>query len=347
MKDVLKQRGPVFSIGVVIVVIILLVAAFIIGALSGRGSLTQLGLLATDTPTATVTYTVTATTTPTSTYTPTPDWTATEAIEGKRIAIAVMKTLTALPTSTPTTTQTPSPTRTPTFTQTPTETATPSPTATAKPVRVEFPDPNITITMYGNAELGENGMVTVEVLADGKPYSRDTVWLQDAVRDIVGYWSVEWAGSTGDHPDAVEGRVHWRRLKPGDYVIKVGDGFGLVGIEGRSGGRPNRLIPIAVEAGRVTEVKISLGVLEVGLLSESGNALTKVYVEVDRQELDVAGDKIRGDFLYRERTDDRGLATFVLPEGSFFLEIAGGKLSFYDIAVQAGETKRLIYEVPE
>ena len=200
--------------------------------------------------------------------------------------------------------------------------------------------------MYNEPDLGEDGMVLVRVLAAGFPYSRETVHIQKAVMDIVGYWSVPLGPFKS--PDEVDGTVRFVR-EPGDYAVWLDTG-GNWGIEGRKDGGSAQLIPISVQRGKVTQVDISLAVLEVGLLSQEGNAMVDERIWAHIPDRDVAGNKILGDeYIEYAHTDERGIATFVLAGGTYVLDWWPGAFhdnEYLDVSIQVGERKRVIWTVP-
>ena len=143
----------------------------------------------------------------------------------------------------------------------PTDTDIPIPTSTSRPQtqpqNVDFSNPNVSITVYDEAELGSNGVARIKVLAGGQPLLNDTVYIQQAAMDIAGYWSVRLAGSTGYSLNEGDGTVEFER-EPGDYAVWLYSHKGNWGIEGRRDGLNVQLIPISIQSSRVIEVMISL-----------------------------------------------------------------------------------------
>jgi len=240
----------------------------------------------------------------------------------------------------------------------PTATAIPTPTSTSapEPEQIDFPNPMVSITMYDEPALAGGGKVRVRLLAAGEPFLRETVAIAAAARDIAGNWNIGTGVGEFRDPSELDGTVEFVR-EPGDYAVWL-DWFGWCsggnyGIEGRAGQQSVQLIPVSVQAGRVTEIEISFAVLEVGLLTEQGNAITEGGCRASVQELDIAGQKILGFPADDDRTDARGVVTLVLPAGTYVLECndwwggGGGYTYFYDVSVQVGERKSVVYTVPD
>ncbi len=98
----------------------------------------------------------------------------------------------------------------------------------------------------------------------------------------------------------------------------------------------------------MTDIKVSLAHLEIGVIDKSGNVVKDRLVYVYCQGRDVANKKIPTDcgdgWNNFRKTDYTGLTSFNLGAGTYAIEVASDGYEadyyFYDVSVQPGESRR-------
>lgn len=241
---------------------------------------------------------------------------------------------TSEPTSTPRHSPTPRP---------PTET----PTSTPTPVRLPSPQTGVDITIVYDPSAGPNGQILLQLAAGGQGLDLYRP-LQPAAKDFTGQWRWEKSYSGNIFSNGSE-EIFNREDTAGDYAILFGTYWEF------SMGLDTVFVP--KKPNHSTLVNVSLGILEVGVLSATGTALQDRTVWVSRQGVDAAGrpvsimEPVTGNYAFWERTDVRGIAEFPLAEGTYVITIfrpgLGPHWRFYNVQVQEGQRDRAIFTVEE
>ncbi|MFZ5822691.1 MAG: hypothetical protein ACOYYJ_22595 [Chloroflexota bacterium] len=229
------------------------------------------------------------------------------------------------------------------------------------PIATTFPDSS-------ESTLDENNL-SITLLAGGAPLWGDNLGflIPQANKDIAGNWTALREGGVLYYPD-VNGVVS-ALLDPGEYALvfkdaeiyhaSFGGSWGTV-----TGMKPNgyrqQMIIFSINSGEKTKIEIPLATLEVGLLSNSGEALKKKYVKVYCQGTDVSGKKTlaenaTGCYSVYGHTDATGLIKFNLGAGTYVIYVSedppGSKdiqqdIYKFDVNLEPNEIKRIIINVP-
>lgn len=264
----------------------------------------------------------------------------------------------------PTTEVEPSPIPSPAMTLTPTKdrptaipTPPPSPTTTAVPEIVEFENPSVSIVVHDNRGNSGEGLVRFRILVAGNP-QRDTMFrIWPVTKDIAGEWSLAEntnLGTSYTHQSTDSNGTLEQVLPSGMYAIIDDEGRtikrcdklgGTWGIQGFDGNDREEMIVFPIYAGKITEVAVSLGLLEVALLSSDGSAVKDHLVYVYPQIYDVASQPMKSEDYLNEICDTgaTGLATFALGQGTYVVDIPRRNSwpeSTFDVNVVAGQIHR-------
>jgi hypothetical protein len=228
--------------------------------------------------------------------------------------------------------------------------STPSRTATLQitsvPQVIDSGNKGVSITLRESTSAAGNGNVRIQILAGGKPL-KWTFYYSQAVKDIADHWTMI-GDQTYVDPD-LNGMIQLS-LPPNTYALNAYQSFapirGSWGIQGADG---EELIVFPVVTGKETVVVLSLGILEIGILDENGNAQPGAYVDVRLQTTDIAGKKIKsnrgGHDTFVSQADGRGIATTYVGAGTYMVTIFGyanDESVYYDISVKPGEVHREI-----
>lgn len=208
--------------------------------------------------------------------------------------------------------------------------------------KIPSDNPGVSVEMFKDANLTTLGAVIVRLSGANAPLAGELTLVYPAVRSISGQWTlrdkiglIEWPGdyfpNRGYETD-YNGEIIVCPIPSGDYVlIPAGAVYFAKYLQGTWGvpGLENELIPIPVEAGSVTIVSIRLAQLDVGVISPNGTAQTDIVVYAYCQTNNIAGapvsDETRSGCAMHpvRKTDSRGVATFYLGSGTYFVEAEG------------------------
>lgn len=214
--------------------------------------------------------------------------------------------------------------------------------ATGVPTRLASPQPGVDVTIFSDPAAGEQGQILLEVSVPNlfsDAYAAEAK-LYEAVVDFTGQRRAGRRSVDTLHSEDLE--PYNRDNEAGDYVLKdiafipePGEYQGDVGMGA---------IFVPKQPFHTTLVRVKLGVLDVGVLRDQ-DPDTSAWVEIYRQVNDVTGQPIgSGDrAIAAQYTDDRGLATFVLAEGFYVMDVEDVILS--DVDVKANGRNREIVEI--
>jgi hypothetical protein len=209
----------------------------------------------------------------------------------------------------------------------------------------------------------------ITLLAGGAPLRDDflSFLISPASKDIAGNWTALIDGSESYSPD-INGVIS-ASLDAGEYALVFLEGqryhaaFGGswgTNIGMKENGYRQQLIVFSINPGEKTSIEIPLSKLEVGLLSNSGEALRDKYIKVSCQGTDVSGKKIPADaetgcYDVYGHTDETGLVTFNLGAGTYVIYVSEDPAAYddinqeiykFDVNLAPNEVQRIIINVP-
>lgn len=232
------------------------------------------------------------------------------------------------------------------------------------------PQPVSTVD-YGNNSVSEQatlsaptlqdkskGGVKVTITGGNNPLPNIPIVFAPATKDISGKWTAKFEGGNLYSTDS-NGIIE-TDLDSGTYALLdrsgasrnndcLGGSWGITGSD--ANGNEIEMAIFSISTGIVTNVDIPLARLDVGLLSAiDGSAIKGEPVMVSIQILDIAGNKIERDEYgpcSYNLTDERGIASLNLGAGTYIVKVSGGQgeLKVYDLSLQAGETRKEIYQI--
>jgi hypothetical protein len=229
------------------------------------------------------------------------------------------------------------------------------------PIVIDSMNPGVSITVHDSPLSQSN--VRIQFLAGNEPLRNSEIWFYYATKDITNKWTLTNTVLV-DNTYVVSGKTNSNgivesTLEPGNYAAynkDMGTDWNQIyGSWGVKAFYPNstqliQTILFPIQAGKTTDIKVSLARLEIGIIDKNGNAVTGEGVEIFCQTKDVANNKIPtecGDGYNRTYTDNTGLVFFNLGSGVYVasLHIHGQDVYFYDISVQPGEIRREILTI--
>lgn len=233
---------------------------------------------------------------------------------------------------------------------------TPVPVSTSVPQVVKFANPGVSIMLHDGQ--GETNL-RFTILSGGAPFNDARISISAAVQDIAGVWRVEGGGvgEVGGYTDA-NGAIN-KYLEPGIYAAYndvAGQNFGTWGIEGVTWQEPNDVIIFPIEAGKTTEVLVSLAQVKVGFIQQ-GQALIRIKVRLYCQETDIAGNKVPSlrceQHYYHDNPEPEanGIVTIARGAGTYIMEVKNkstGETIYtkYDVRLEPGEVYEEIITIP-
>jgi hypothetical protein len=210
--------------------------------------------------------------------------------------------------------------------------------------------------------------LSITLLAGGSPLRGDNLGflISPASKDIAGNWTALNDSGEVYYPD-VNGVIS-ASLDPGEYALvfiddlryhaSIGGSWGTT-IGMKPSGERQQLVVFSINSGQTTTIELPLAILEIGLLSKSGEALREKYIKVYCQGNDVSGKKApaeleTGCYYIYGHTDATGLVRFVLGAGTYVIYVSDDypqgeipqEIYEYDVNLSTNEVERIIINVP-
>ena len=211
--------------------------------------------------------------------------------------------------------------------------------------------------------------LSITLLAGGAPLRGNflSFLLSPATKDIAGNWTA--LNDSGETYSPDLNGVISASLDAGEYALVFLEGqryhaaFGGswgTNIGMKENGYRQQLIIFSINPGEKTNIEIPLSKLEIGLLSNSGEALRDKYIKVSCQGTDVSGKKIPADaetgcYDVYGHTDETGLVTFNLGAGTYVIYVSEDPAAYddinqeiykFDVNLAPNEVQRIIINVP-
>lgn len=160
---------------------------------------------------------------------------------------------------------------------------------------------------------GNNTGIVVRLMTGtGEAITEHYVEVYTQKQDIAGNWVVDKREKT-EYTDN-SGQVFFE-LSPGDYIITSGfDGYNWGSARDVMG-----QASVNVEAGKTTQLTLSLGRLTIGFLRGNGEVITDQYVQIYLQKQDLAGNWVVDSRINSGGTNNTGLISFDLTPGYYIV----------------------------
>jgi hypothetical protein len=238
-----------------------------------------------------------------------------------------------------------------------------NPNPTSTPMVIDSANPGVSISIQDlpNSSSGQ-GNIRIQFLTGNEPMRNLNLYLFDAKKDITEKWTI--VGGWGRYVQVTnENGIVETSLASGDYALwnddysatynRINGTWGITGFY-FDYQDPYQMIIFPIQEGKLTDIKVSLARLEIGVINKDGNAAKGLLVYLYCQDKDVAGKSIPvgcGDGSNVHKTDDTGLTIFNVGAGIYTIKIASinflDDYFFYDISLSPGEIRREILTIPQ
>ena len=191
------------------------------------------------------------------------------------------------------------------------------------------------------------GLVVRFMNGVGEPLVGSYVHIYNQKQDLAGKWvsDNEVARDSTDKTGQISFDVG-----PGSYIVAAD----FSGYNWGTAADRNGQASVTVEAGKTTQLTLTLARLTIGFLRGDGSVITNQYVQLFRQKQDLAGNWVAADQVSYGRTDNAGILFFDLTPGYYLVasDFAGyswGNLpnpkGQSSVALQSGQENKLVVRI--
>ncbi len=219
-----------------------------------------------------------------------------------------------------------------------------APTEDSSPLE-ELIGKGVSVEQTGESSGSEKGKLIFMVNdGNGQPVSEGYIRVYSQKKDLSGNWVIDRELYSDSLSNAGTAEFD---LDSGNFIVRAnfyGYNWGTAGdVKGQA--------DVPVQAGQVTRVRLSLGILTVGFLQADKTVLDNKYVKIWTQKKDIAGNWVAGDEVNSYSTDNTGTVSFLLSPGHYLIAsdlpgynwgTATDRDGMASVAVRPGQTSQVI-----